>query len=52
MREEEKGAAKPAPEVKSIDSISAMLQKLMTYQQLNNARSRERVQIILEEAFA
>lgn len=52
LREQTKVPEAPKPVApKKPDSIAGTLHKLMTFQQLSNARSRERVQMILEEAF-
>jgi len=51
-QEEQKKVPEAGPKPQQSESVNSILQKLMTFQQLSNARSRERVQLVLEEAFA
>lgn len=51
-QEEQKKAPETGPKPQQSESVNSILQKLMTFQQLSNARSRERVQLVIEEAFA
>jgi hypothetical protein len=51
-QEEQKKGPDSGPKPQQSESVNSILQKLMTFQQLSNARSRERVQLVIEEAFA